>query len=86
MPKKTEEREKLSLEIGDDGFFLMNAILEAPDKQELWKLAGVEILRQVWVQQYWVEYIDDHDDHFDVHLRADDNQPPGEKRINSPYM
>lgn len=85
LPKKTEEREKLALEIGDDGFFLMNALLEATDKQELWKLAGVEILRQVWVQQYWIEYSDDHDDHFNVHLRADDNQPPGQKRIHSPY-
>jgi transposase len=85
LPKKTEEREKLSLEIGKDGFFLMNALLQAPSKQELWKLTGVETLRRVWVQQYWIEYPDDPDDHFDVHLRTDDNQPPGEKRIHSPY-
>jgi hypothetical protein len=37
------------------------------------------------LQQYWIKYLDDHDDHFDVHLRADDNQPSGEKRIHSPY-
>lgn len=85
LPKKTEEREKLSKEIGKDGFFLMNALREAPDKQEHWRLPGVEILRRVWVQQYWIEYIDDPDDPFNIHLRSDDNQPPGEKRIHSPY-
>lgn len=85
LPKKTEERERLALEIGKDGFLLMNALLEAQDKRALWKMPGVEILRRVWVQQYWIEDTDDHDDHFNVHLRADDNQPPGDKRIHSPY-
>jgi transposase len=85
LPKKPEEREQLSLEIGMDGFFLMNALLEADGKEELWKLPGVEILRQVWVQQYWIECIGDHDDDFHLHLRTHDNQPPGDLLISSPY-
>jgi transposase len=85
LPKKPEEREQLSLEIGMDGFFLMNALLEADGKEELWKLPGVEILRQVWVQQYWMEYIGDHDDDFHLHLRTNDNQPPHDQLISSPY-
>ena len=85
LPKKTEEREKLSLEIGMDGFFLMNALREADGKAALWKLPGVEILRQVWIQQYWIEYTGDHDDDFRLHLREHDNQPPGDKLISSPY-
>ena len=85
LPKKTEEREQLSLEIGMDGFFLMNALREADGKAALWKLPGVEILRQVWIQQYWIEYTGDHDDDFRLHLRKHDNQPPGDKLISSPY-
>ena len=35
LPKKTEEREQLRLEIGMDGFFLMNALREADGKAAL---------------------------------------------------
>lgn len=85
LPKKTEEREALILTIGEDGYILMNALLENEEKQGLWKLPGVEVLRRVWLQQYWIEYSGNDDDHYDVHLRKDDNQPPGSLRIHSPY-
>ena len=85
LPKKTEEREALIITIGEDGYFLMNVLLENKEKHELWKLPGVEILRRIWLQQYWLEYSGDDDDHYDVHLRKDDNQPSGNLRIHSPY-
>jgi len=85
LPKKTEEREALILTIGEDGYILMNALLENKENQGLWKLPGVEVLRRVWLQQYWIEYSGDDNDHYDVHLRKDDNQPPGNLRIHSPY-
>lgn len=85
LPKKPAEREQLVLEIGRDGFFLMNALLEAADKDELWELPGVEILRQVWLQQYWMEYTDDDPENFELHIRKSDHQPAGKQRINSPY-
>ena len=63
-------------------------------------LGGVEMLRRIWVQQFWVENREDYDPHSGrsqhsqpgqgqpssrIRLRADDNQPPGEKRLHSPY-
>jgi len=84
FPNKVEERQALLLTMGRDGFYLMESLLEAQDKQALWKLPGVDILRRVWLQQFWIEY-PGNDDHFDLHLRENDNQPPGEHRIHSPY-
>jgi transposase len=46
-------------------------------------LLGVEILRQVWLQQYWTEVHED--GRSQVHARSEDNQPPCEKRLQSPY-
>lgn len=85
LPKKVEEREKLTLEIGQDGFDLMEALWGEQGKEELRQLPGVEILRRIWIQQYWMEYSGGDDGHMEVRLRADDNQPPGEQRIHSPY-
>ena len=51
--------------------------------EQLGELAGVEFLRRMWVQQYWTEVKEDGS--LQVHLRADDNQPPGTLRLHSPY-
>jgi len=85
LPTKTEDREKLALVIGQDGFFLMNALLEARNKPELRQLEGVKILHRVWIQQYWTESDSDDDQHNTLHLRQDGNQPPSGLRIHSPY-
>jgi transposase len=84
LPKEREKREALIEVIGSDGIYLMSTLLETPEKQELRELPGVEILRQIWVQQYWMEYPEG-EEKYRVRLRADDNQPPGDKRIHSPY-
>ncbi len=83
LPKQAAERETLIEAIGADGAHLFAALSEAPAGEQLRQLAGVEILRQVWVQQYWVEHQEDGTIRF--RLRADDNQPPGDQRIHSPY-
>ena len=84
LPKEREQREALMGVIGADGIHLLSVLLETPEKQELRLLPGVEILRQIWVQQYWMEYPAGAET-YQVHLRTDDNQPPGDKRIHSPY-
>jgi transposase len=84
FPKKAEERQALLITMGQDGFYLMETLLQAEEKRALWKLAGVDILRQVWLQQFWIEY-PGNDDHYDLHPRESDNQPPGDRRIHSPY-
>lgn len=84
LPKEREQREALIEVIGADGIYLMSTLLDTPEKQELRELPGVEILRQIWVQQYWMEYPEG-EEQYRVRLRTDDNQPPGDKRIHSPY-
>lgn len=54
LPSKKTEQEQLALSIGADGHHILSAI-DAPDTPEwLRQLPSVEILRQVWVQQYTV--------------------------------
>ncbi len=52
LPKDKSERERLALTIGADGHHLLAAIYEGGEAFDLCELPSVEILRQVWVQQY----------------------------------
>jgi transposase len=83
LPKERTEREALLETIGADGMFLLEAVRTAAEAEQLRALPGVEFLRRMWVQQYWTEVKED--GRVQVHLRADDNQPPGSKRLHSPY-
>jgi transposase len=83
LPKDRAERETLLETIGADGLWLLEAVRTAPQTEQLRQLAGVEFLRRMWVQQYWSE-VDDQGRR-QVHLRADDNQPPGAQRLHTPY-
>lgn len=84
LPKERKQREALLEVMGADGIYLMSTLWETPEKKELWELPGVKILQQIWIQQYWMEYAEGEGKYL-VHSRADDNQPPGDKRIHSPY-
>ena len=84
LPKERKQREALLEVIGADGIYLMSTLWETPEKKELWELPGVKILQRIWIQQYWMEYAE-REGKYLVHSRADDNQPPGDKRIHSPY-
>ena len=75
LPKERAERERLLETIGRDGLALLEAVRTAPQAKQLQQLAGVEFLRRMWIQQYWLEV--DADGRSQLHLRADDNQPPG---------
>jgi transposase len=83
LPKEQAEREALLETIGADGLFLLEAVRTVPEAEGLRESAGVEFLRRMWIQQYWMEVKEDGSSH--VHLRADDNQPPGALRLHSPY-
>ncbi len=83
LPKERSEREALLRTIGADGVYLWEAVLAAPNTEELCELAGVEFLRRMWVQHYWTEVNDKGD--CQLHVRADDNQPLGQDRLHSPY-
>jgi transposase len=78
LPKTEAERHKLALQIGRDGQQLL-LWAYAPDTPEtVRKEAAVDILRRVWVQQYYIQ-----DD--DIFWRKPDNLPPSELGIHSPY-
>ena len=83
LPKEQAEREALLEKFGADGAFLLEAVRTAPDVLQLPELAGVDFLRRMWIQQYWTEGKEDGSQY--LHLRADDNQPPGAVRLHSPY-
>jgi transposase len=83
LPKEQAEREALLETIGADGLFLLEAVRTVPEAEGLRESGGVEFLRRMWIQQYWMEVKEDGSSH--VHLRADDNQPPGALRLHSPY-
>ena len=83
LPKEPGEREALLETIGEEGAFLLEEVRTATEAEQLRELPGVEFLRQMWVQQYWREVKEDGTVH--LHVRRDDNQPPGAQRLHSPY-
>jgi len=83
LPKELAARQKLIDTLATDGIVLLTAVRKAPNNEMLRRLPGVEILRQVWLQQLYTEISDDGSVH--CRLRTDEEQPPGELRIHSPY-
>ncbi len=83
LPKERTERDRWLATIGQDGLLLLDAVRTKPPTEPVHQLAGVEFLRRLWLQQYWLEV--DAEGHSPLHLRADDNQPPGEHRLHTPY-
>jgi transposase len=78
LPKDNAERQALAETIGRDGLQLWQA-LQAPGtpKTARWHPA-VEVLRQVWTQQF--DFSED-----GLRWRTVDEMPPAAKLINSPY-
>ena len=52
MPQEQGQRERLAIEIGRDGHRLLVAIWQETEKLWLRQIESVEVLRQVWIQQY----------------------------------
>ena len=78
LPKSQTQRAALAVTIGRDGHQVL-ALAYAPDAPTLVRThPSIEVLRQVWVQQYSLS-------EKGVNFRDKDNLPPGEKLIVSPY-
>ncbi|NJN00030.1 MAG: hypothetical protein HC800_25400 [Phormidesmis sp. RL_2_1] len=79
LPKGTK-REEWMQQVGVDGHHLLAHIYEteAEKIQALRALPSVETLRQVWVQQFYLEGTQ-------VRLRASNERPPSKQVIESPY-
>ena len=78
LPTARTERYALAEQIGGDGYRLLHAVFEqAPDWMR--HLPAIEVLRQVWVQQFhWVEGF--------LRWREAGNLPPASQMIYSPYI
>ena len=64
--------------MGTDGIYLLDAIWSEKAPSWLRQIEAVEILRQVWIQQFYLES-------GSVKLREASNCPPPAILINSPY-
>ncbi len=79
LPEKTEEREALAVQIGWDGLALMEAIYHHPATPAIVReLEAVEILRQVWMQQYVLV-------EGNLRWRTREEMPPAARLIQSPF-
>jgi transposase len=78
FPKEATKRQALTEQIGADGWWLLTAIRTADAPGWLSEVPAVEILRRVWVQQFWM-------DEGVIRWRSDKDIPPASILISSPY-
>jgi len=78
FPKEAPKRQALTEQIGSDGWWLLLAIRSADAPMWLAEVPAVEILRRVWVQQFWME-------DGVIRWRSDQDIPPASLLISSPY-
>lgn len=78
LPKEKGKRTALVEAIGKDGYELLTAIYETPHLNWLHHIRAVQILREVWLQQF--EVVEGK-----CCFRSDENIPPAAQMICSPY-
>jgi transposase len=78
LPKKLAERTALGETIGADGVHLLSRVYVAQDLGWLREIPAIEVLRQVWVQQYYVQ-------DGQVKWRKGEDMPASKQLICTPY-
>jgi len=78
LPKKEEERQRIIKVIGQDGYHLLQQIYHDEAPPHLRTIPAVDILRQVWLQNYYLE-------EETIHWRDQKKRPPAAVLIQSPY-
>jgi transposase len=78
LPKAEAARAALAVTVGTDGFALLEAVHDPDAPAWLWQVPAVQILRAVWVQQYYR-------DQDGLRWRGKGELPPGALAIGSPY-
>jgi len=80
LPKSKAGQEELATAIGEDGYALLAAILLGEDTPpELARLWSVEVLRRIWVQQYYRQ-----DEQVVWRNKEKEGLPPAAQMIGSP--
>ena len=77
LAKEKTKRIALQKQIGEDGHKLMRAIYSPQAPPRLRELKAVEVMRQMWIQQFYIE-------EGEVRCREKDNIPPFKQLIVSP--
>lgn len=77
LPKGKDEREALAAQIGADGRHLLARLDDPATPAGVGHLPAVQVLRRVWLQQYYADE--------PARWRAADDLPPGAVLISSPY-
>jgi transposase len=78
LPKSAKERHVMAETIGEDGYQLLRMVYTDDTPAWLQEVPAVETLRQVWLQQYWL-------DDGCIRKRELDNMPLVNQWIQSPY-
>jgi transposase len=78
LPRQKKERETWVKAVGKDGIYLLTSIYESDTHHWLWEVPAVQIVRQVWLHQFY--HLDDA-----VQLRKPEDLPPASIRFDSPY-
>ena len=78
LPKSQTERQAFGLTVGMDGHLLLSTVYAADCPRAVRVHPAVEVLRQVWVQQYYIQGEK-------VLFRDAQSLPPSERLIRSPY-
>jgi len=78
LPSGKDARRAWACQVGADGYHLLDAIYAADAPPALRAVEAVEVLRQIWVQQFT------HDEDR-VGWREETDLPPAAQRINAPY-
>jgi transposase len=78
LPKSKAQQRELAEQVGADGYQLLTAVYTSPTMIWLREVPAVELLRRVWVQQFWV-------DQGQVRLREVTNMLPVADWIRSPF-
>jgi transposase len=77
LPKEAADRRVLETTIGQDGYALLDAVAAPDAPPDLRQHPAVQILRQIWLQQYYGPH--------DVRWRSTADLPPHAQLIRSPY-
>lgn len=80
LPQKQSEKQELALRIGTDGHYLLNLLESTETPEYLRKIESMEILRQIWVQQYYLE-----GEQVQWRERKTLGMPPHKILLESPY-
>lgn len=78
LPRSKKEQQAWADMIGQDGWQLLTAVYAPSSPSYLPAVEGVQVLRQIWLQQYQIE-------DGQVRWRQAGNLPGGERLIQTPY-